>query len=412
MKQAEKHLELEQMKFETFMENASAGVMLINEKGIITASNPLAAELFGYMPGALKNKPMEILLPLNIRYKHKSYENDFFMEASLKLRQQSKDVTGLRKDGSMFPLEVKLGTYKYGKEVFVMAFLTDISERKESEQAIRSLNLELEQKIRDRTEALASTVVKLEQQITETEEAEKELELMLAKEKHLNELKSRFVSIASHEFKTPLSTILSSAYLIQMYTQAEEQVKRNKHIERIVHSVNNLTSILNEFLNVGKLEEGKLMVNPQEIDLESHIKEMMNDCASLLKAGQEIDYIHNGPTNFFTDITLIRHIILNLLTNAIKFSPSDKKVHLWTKIENDRLYVTVRDEGMGIPEEDKKHLFERFFRGSNAMTVQGTGLGLHIVGRYTEMLGGEINCTSQLGKGTSFNLEIPSVSPS
>ena len=334
------------------------------------------------------------------------------MEASLKLRQQSKDVTGLRKDGSMFPLEVKLGTYKYGKEVFVMAFLTDISERKESEQAIRSLNLELEQKIRDRTEALASTVVKLEQQITETEEAEKELELMLAKEKHLNELKSRFVSIASHEFKTPLSTILSSAYLIQMYTQAEEQVKRNKHIERIVHSVNNLTSILNEFLNVGKLEEGKLMVNPQEIDLESHIKEMMNDCASLLKAGQEIDYIHNGPTNFFTDITLIRHIILNLLTNAIKFSPSDKKVHLWTKIENDRLYVTVRDEGMGIPEEDKKHLFERFFRGSNAMTVQGTGLGLHIVGRYTEMLGGEINCTSQLGKGTSFNLEIPSVSPS
>lgn len=407
VRKAEETIEQEQKKFEAFMENASAGVVLINESGLIIASNPLSAQLFGYKIGSLNNMPLEMLLPENIRYKHRSYEMNYFTETNQIPVTKSRDVMGLKSDGSLFPLEVKLGTYKYNKETFVMAFLTDITGRKESENAIRSLNLELEQKIRERTEALASTVVKLEQQIKETEEAEKELEEMLAKEKHLNELKSRFVSIASHEFKTPLSTILSSAYLLQMYTQTEEQGKRNKHIERIVHSVNNLTGILNEFLNVGKIEEGKVILKLSEFNLEAFMREMISDCIVLLKDGQDIDYTAEGPSNFYTDITLFRHIILNLITNAIKFSNPDSIIIIKSIISEDQLTVTISDQGIGIPEEEKKHLFDRFFRASNALSMQGTGLGLHIVSRYTEILGGSIECKSQLGVGTTFIITIP-----
>ena len=233
------------------------------------------------------------------------------------------------------------------------------------------------------------------------------MEELLAKEKHLNELKSRFVSIASHEFKTPLSTILSSAYLLQMYTQSEEQGKRNKHIERIVNSVNNLTGILNEFLNVGKIEEGKVMLKYSEFNLTALLKEMISDCVVLLKEGQELVYNPTGGTEFYTDITLLRHILLNLITNAIKFSEPGKKITISSNITPESLTVTIEDKGIGIPDEEKKHLFDRFFRASNALAMQGTGLGLHIVARYTELLGGAIECMSQLGIGTTFTVSIP-----
>jgi PAS domain S-box-containing protein len=407
LKQAERTLVQEHVKFEAFMEHASSGVLLINQQGVIIASNRMASELFGYPWGSLNNNPFEILVPENIRYKHKIYESNFFKEAESRPMKQTKEVTGLRKDGSLFPVEVKLGTYKNQEELFVIAFLNDISDRIKSEHSIRNLNLELEQKIRERTEALAATVVKLELQIKETEEAEKELEKMLKVEKHLNELKTRFVSIASHEFKTPLSTILSSAYLVQMYTHTDEQSKRDRHIERIVHSVNNLTGILNEFLNLGKLEEGKMNVKPTKFNFESLVKEIINDCSVLLKDKQEIIFIHNGHPEFFTDFILLNHIIVNLLSNAIKFSQKGTFIQINSSIFNDLLKVSIQDQGIGIPEEDLANLFERFFRGSNAVSIQGTGLGLHIVSRYSELLEGKISCKSKLKQGTEFIIEIP-----
>ena len=232
--------------------------------------------------------------------------------------------------------------------------------------------------------------------------AEADLRAALNKEKELSELKSRFVSLASHEFRTPLSTVLSSAYLISKYINTKDNSKREKHVNRIVSSVNQLTDILNDFLSVGKMEEGKIQVHHTNFNIADSIKTITSDFMGLLKSGQKISYEHHGSENVFFDQGMLRHILSNLCSNAIKFSP-EKTIITILSIKNEQgLLISMKDVGMGISEEDFQHLFERFFRGSNVAHIQGTGLGLHIVSKYVELLNGEITCTSKLGEGTEF----------
>ena len=212
--------------------------------------------------------------------------------------------------------------------------------------------------------------------------------------------------MASHEFRTPLSTILSSVSLIGKYTGAEEQDKRDKHILRIRSAVSNLTDILNEFLSLGKIEEGKIQVHLSEFNLKEQLQLIISEIHPILKPLQRINYNHNGHDHANLDVSLVRNIMINLISNAIKFSPEE--ANIWVDSENDgnRITITVRDEGLGIPEDDMKHLFERFFRGKNVVNIQGTGLGLHIVSRYIDLMGGKITVSSQLEKGTEFTLNF------
>jgi signal transduction histidine kinase len=247
------------------------------------------------------------------------------------------------------------------------------------------LNAELEGKVKERTQSL--------------EEA-------LEKEKELNELKSRFVSMASHEFRTPLSTVLSSAYLLAQYSKTEDQPKREKHIQRIVSSVNLLTDILNDFLSVGKIEEGKIQVRISEIDIRETGSTLVTELKTITKPGQEILYTHSGGTDAMLDLALVKHIVLNLVSNAIKFSPENSTVNICTINEKNVLTLSVKDSGVGISEEDQQHLFERFFRGANVTNIQGTGLGLHIVAKYVEIMNGTITFNSTLGQGTEFIIKF------
>lgn len=239
--------------------------------------------------------------------------------------------------------------------------------------------------------------------ITKLKIAEDDLIRALEKERELSELKSRFVSMASHEFRTPLSTILSSAYLLSKYTTTDEQVKREKHLERIISSVNTLTDILNDFLSLGKIEEGKISIRPVEMNICEFINNIVNEIKPVLKPGQTIDYNHAGNEAIFMDKNLLNHIVSNLLSNAIKFSNENSPIEIRTKV-NAGFILSVKDHGIGISAEDQKHLFERFFRGANAMNIQGTGLGLHIVDRYAELMHGKVDCTSELEKGTEFTV--------
>lgn len=247
----------------------------------------------------------------------------------------------------------------------------------------------------------------LTRNISALKKAEKELQEALSKEKELSSLKSRFISIASHEFRTPLSTVLSSAYLLEKYTGSREQPKREKHIERIVTAVNSLTDILNDFLSVGKIEEGRISVKLTNFNIPRLLNGIIDELNPILKKGQQIVYKHIGSEETVLDPSILKHIITNLLSNAIKFSPEEKDISVETNCNYSGLDLKVTDNGIGIPDTDKEHLYERFFRATNVSHIQGTGLGLHIVARYTELLEGSISCSSELEKGTSFELHFP-----
>jgi signal transduction histidine kinase len=263
--------------------------------------------------------------------------------------------------------------------------------------------MQLEELVKERTRKLSETVQQLEIQIKEAKEKDVQLREAFEREKELGELKSKFVSLASHEFRTPLTTILSSAYLVSQYKSYDDQPKREKHIEKIVSSVNMLDDILSDFLSVGRIEEGKIKVKVTKFDVSDFINVYINQLNPILKNGQKIIQEYKGDSTVdFLDQNLFKHILMNLISNAIKFSPENSAIHLSISNFKNRLTLSVKDEGIGIPEEDIKHLFERFYRATNASNIQGTGLGLHIVAKYAELMNGTILCKSHTGKGTEF----------
>lgn len=250
-------------------------------------------------------------------------------------------------------------------------------------EAFLGINVRIEQKIRERTRFLSEA---------------------LQKEKELNLMKSRFVSMASHEFRTPVSGILTSANLLSKYTTTEDQPKRDKQIANIISSVDMLIGILNDFLSVGKIDEGKVMVRLSALNIKEYLEKILMEMRAIIKNGCRIEYRHEGGDIIYSDAILLRHIIINLISNAEKFSFDNGVVEILTRNTDEAFTLSVKDYGIGIPEEDKEYLFGLFFRGANAGNVQGTGLGLYIVAKYTELLNGKIEYKTALNKGTEFIL--------
>jgi PAS domain S-box-containing protein len=410
------------LRLQTIIETAIDGIITIDEKGIIETVNPAAANLFGYLPEELIGKNIRILMPSPYRQQHDDYIERYKATGEARIIGIGREVPGMRKDGSIFPMRLAVSeVFLENKRVFT-GICHDLSDVKKAEEKIRKLNEELEEKVIERTEELASVVnkllntnKKLQYEVQERKSAEtalresaKEIQKALEKEKELSELKSRFVSMASHEFRTPLSTILSSISLLSRYTESSQQEKRDKHIQRIKSAVRNLTGILNDFLSLSKLEEGKIENQPFEFELQELCPEVIDEIQGLLKDGQEI--IHEGihtPMAVHWDKRLVKNILFNLLSNAIKYSDEGKKIFLKERLEGDYLLIDITDQGIGIPEADQVYLFTRFFRAANAMNIQGTGLGLNIVKRYIDLVGGSITFDSQLNVGTTFTVCLP-----
>ncbi len=533
--------------FHALFNFASIGILITNSRGEIQMANNYIATQFGYTQDELIGEKVELLIPTRYRERHVHHRNNFGDNPHSRPMGLGMELAGQKKDGTEFPVEVSLGHYTIDAEHYSLAFINDITQRKETEQAIIQLNTHLEEKVKEGTQSLAITVEQLGNQIKETErkdaelervntflnniwnhagaiifvtdedgmvqffnpaaeralgykvsdvlgsinvatfhletelaqkaeelsvgtgkpvaatfdvlkvaattgdnnnqewhyvrqdgstffvslnitqlkdahdeisgflciaidisekkKAETELRAALEKEKELNELKSRFVSMASHEFRTPLSAVLSSAYLLSKYSKEEEQPQREKHIRRIISSVTSLTEILDDFLSVGKIEEGNIEANYREYNITEQMNEVIADVQHLLKKGQTIKYEHAGSNaKVYLDASMMKHIVTNLLSNAIKFSNEGTVVDLTTENKGRKFVLAVEDHGLGIPEEDRENLFKRFFRSSNVTNIQGTGLGLHIVSKYTELMNGKIDCNSQLGKGTKFTI--------
>jgi PAS domain S-box-containing protein len=369
-------------EYAALFNNAAIGIIIVDGKGKILLTNEFALKQFDYNPGELLGKEIEILIPSRYKERHINHRNNYYhSNPHSRPMGSGMDLFAVKKSGKEFPVEVSLSTYHTDEGQFAIAFVSDISIRKQSENELVKLNAELEEKVNERTQSLTEA---------------------LEKEKELNELKSRFVSMASHEFRTPLSTILSSAYLVTKYVETEEQPKRDKHIQRIVSSVNTLNDILNDFLSVGKIEEGKIQLRFSETNIEELITIISNELRTILKPNQQIFYKNSGKKSFMVDPTLLKHIVMNLVSNAIKFSPENSPIHINTVISDTDFTLSVKDSGLGISKEDQHHLFERFFRGTNVTNIQGTGLGLHIVAKYAELMNGKVTCKSELDEGTEF----------
>ncbi len=398
----------------SLFENATEGIILTDQTGKIVLVNPAAQRIFGYTSEELVGHPIEVLIPQRVQLHHKELRKNFYQDPQNRAMGHGRDLNARRKDGSDMPVEVSLSHYQRDGELFVIAFVIDITERKRIEGNIkrqqqeleqmagdmRRLNAQLEAKVEERTLILKEALKKLE-------ESQQELNESLSKEKQLNEIKSRFVSMASHEFRTPLSTILSSATLVSKYSGAEENDKRERHLRKIKDSVSHLNNLLEDFLSLGKLEEGKVSVSISSFGVKEFIDDIIEEMRVIQKKGQQIICSYEGEENFTTDKRLLKNILINLFSNAFKFSADDSSVWIHIKNVNRHLNVVIKDEGVGIPEEDQAHLFTTFFRGKNVTNIEGTGLGLPIVKRYVDLLKGNVLLKSQLGQGTTVNFTLP-----
>ncbi len=410
------------IRLTAIIETATDGIITIDVNGIIEMANSAAAELFGYSKEEMLGNNIRMLMPSPYAGQHDSYISNYLRTGHAKIIGIGREVTGQRKNGSIFPMRLSISEVNLKDRRLFTGIVHDLTEEKEAEEEIRQLNAELEDRVEARTEELVNAVNKLldinrqlEREVVDRQKAENalrknEAEIIkaLEAEKELSQLKSRFVSIASHEFRTPLSTILSSADLIEAYTKAEQQEKRLKHTGRIKSSVSNLTAILNDFLSLSKLEEGAVQVELSEFELISFCKSVLEELHGVLKPNQRIVHAHSPDNHvILLDKKLLRNILFNLFSNASKYSPDGSTIHCSTKVEHGQLFLEVRDEGIGIPREDQQHLFTRFFRAHNVENIQGTGLGLNIVRRYVELLNGRISFESEEGVGTTFYIQIP-----
>lgn len=248
--------------------------------------------------------------------------------------------------------------------------------------------------------------------ITELKMMESNLKRALEKEKNLNSLRSRFVTMASHEFRTPLTTILSSVFLLANYTGADYAVKKSLHINKIKRAVHGLTELLNEFLSLGKLEEGKVKVACSETLIKEYADELLIELDPIKKTGQIITFQYFGKDiPVLTDQQLLKNILNNLLSNAIKYSPPDSEIEFTISLKEDNMQITVSDHGIGIPHEEQRHIFKRFYRAANVNNIEGTGLGLNIARKYIRLLKGSISFQSEIEKGTTFDVSLPVIVP-
>ncbi|MFZ1688515.1 MAG: PAS domain-containing sensor histidine kinase [Flavobacteriales bacterium] len=378
---------------ELLFATAAEGLVLVDARGVILMKNPRLGEMFGYAPGELLGQSIEILIPQAARQRHTEHRDRYNARPVQRSMGIGMDLHGVRKDGSEIPVEVSLNHFAVHGVHYVMGLVTDITLRRKAEEELQRTNDELEDRVEQRTAELTA--------------AENNLREALVKEKELHTLKSRFVSMASHEFRTPLSTIMGSVDLIGRYTQDMSNGKVEKHVARIRAKVREMTAMLNEFLSLEKIDQGQVVCTPAELDIVHLCIEMIEELRLLAKRGQSIDYDHDGSERTVTlDSQMLGHVISNLVTNAVKYSPEDTRVQLRTSIGGGRLLITVKDHGIGIPKEDQQHLFERFFRGANVANIQGTGLGLNIIKRYLDLMDGSIRFKSVPGD-TVFTVELP-----
>ncbi|WP_165731472.1 PAS domain-containing sensor histidine kinase [Polaribacter sp. 20A6] len=400
--------------FNVLFEAVSEGVVVVNDQQNIVSVNSSVERMFGYDTGELINKPLNILIPKNYHAGHGAHFKGFMKNKEKRQMGNGRDLYGARKNGAIFPLEAGLNPFQIEGQTFIMALIIDISVRKQQEEEIHQLNNDLEKKVCERTKELSKTVhelktvnIELDKENHKRLEAENKIKDALKKQKELNELKTKFLSLVSHEFKTPLSGILTSTMLLGKYKLAEQQEKRDKHLETITNKVHYLNNILNDFLSIEILETGKVNYKFHTFKLSKVVDEVIYNANMLLKVGQRIKYPEDiDDISLLQDEKTIALALSNLINNAIKYSPENSEIDIKIKQDSTTTTIKIKDQGIGIPKADQKNIFNRYFRAENALLTEGTGIGLNIIKSHLQNLGGTITFESEENIGSTFTLKI------
>lgn len=405
------------------LETAIDAIIIINAQGTILLLNQGAAMIFGYEKDELLLKNVSILTPEPHFSQHDQYIKNHIQTGINKIIGIGREVVGVKKDGTQFPVRLAVSKFIVEEQIYFTGVIHDLTAQKEVEQKLIYVNKNLENLVDSRTGQLRESIHQLsannqalETEINERIEIEKKLKLRekellnaLEKERDLNLLKSRFVSIASHEFRTPLANILSSINLIERYDTEETRDKKNNHLSKIKNNIHYLNGILNEFLTLTRIEEGKFNIKLESIDLIQLVHEITDEFNLLKKPEQtlQMNYETNPDYHILTDQNCVRHIINNLIANAVKYSGDTSKIEINIRDSGSQTEISVADDGIGIPESEQKFIFDIFYRGSNVLNIQGTGLGLNIVKKYLDVLQGTINFKSKENEGTQFTIKLP-----
>lgn len=347
------------------------GIITIDNRGRIESMNPSARKIFGYTEEELKGKNISVLMPEPDKSRHDGYLSHYHNTGEKKIIGKGREVRGLRKDGSQFPFRLAVSEVQYEDRVIYAGFIHDLSKEKEAEENLKKYTFELEELVENRTKTL-------KQMLCELEEAKEEANNSLEKEKELSRMKSRFVSMASHEFRTPLSSMQLSVVLIEKYLQISDDEQILKHLHKVKHSITGLNSILNDFLSLEKLDSGIVEAQYESFDILQFCEEIAEEMQLISKEDQIIIYQHSGSEKIVRlDQNLLRNCLINLISNAIKYSGEHTLIEFFSEVNEEQYVFSIKDNGLGIPEEDQPFLFQPFFRAHNTGNIPGTGLGLH-----------------------------------
>jgi len=401
--------------FDILFDAIPEGAIVVNQNQVIVAANTAVEKMFGYDTEELNNQSLNVLIPNRFKTKHKGNFNLFVERNEMRKIEHSLNLYGINKNNQKFPVEIGLNPFKIDDDTYVIALIMDVTARKKTAKKIENLNLHLEKRIFERTAQLNNTITQLkelnvsyENEIRQKLEAENKIKAALKREKELNELKTKFLSLVSHEFKTPLSGILTSAMLLSKYNLSEQQEKRDKHIKTIASKVRYLNNILNDFLSIERLESNNANYKFTTFNLSKIVNEVVYNANLLLKNGQKINIPNNTDDYIlYQDEKFLELALSNIIYNAIKYSPQNTTIDLEVSKNNQKVVFKVIDEGIGIPEKEQKFIFNRYFRAENVLNEQGTGIGLNIVKSHLENLGGNIYFKSKVNRGSVFTFELP-----
>lgn len=410
-----KKLEIFNILFEAIPE----GVIIVDHNQRITSVNASAEKMFGYSKGELLHEFINILIPVKYQTTHKKHFSYFIKRNNQNYSRRGIYLFGIKKSGEEFPIQFSLNSFKFKNETYIMSLIIDMSKRKKAEEKIDSLKKQLEQKVIQKTAELNKTISQLKKinknykkEIRKRIEVETNMKLALKKEKELNDLKTKFLSMVSHEFKTPLSGILTSAILLEKYKLTEQQENRERHLNTITRKVHYLNNILNDFLSMERIDSSNIHYKFSSFNLSKVVNEVVYNANMLLKPGQKINIPHNSDDYIiYQDEKILELILSNLIHNAIKYSPKNTMINLEIEQNTTSIQFLIIDEGIGIPKNDQKFVFNRYFRSENVVNTPGTGIGLNIVKSHVENLDGSITFKSVENKGSVFKVELPLKQP-
>lgn len=394
------------------------GLCIANDAGEIVMNNSACEEIFGYEPGELFGKSIDILIPEPHRNIHHYHFESYFQHPRKFKKGKGREFLGRHKNGEILDLEIGLNFFEYEGKRYGKALISEIGTRKKKVSEIKESNRRLESEVDRRTQLLTQAVSDLEkanfllkEEVEERIRAEENAKRAFEKEKELSQMQAKFLSMVSHEFKTPLSGILTSASLVEKYNEKRPNERISTHVATIKNLVLQLNDILDDFLFLENSESGRYQFSSSSFIICDLIRKIVSDAAALMKPGQKFDIVAcKKSVPVVQDRKVVDIILRNIIYNSIKYSPANSTIHVKIRI-NDGVDIEIRDEGIGIPEEAKEHIFDRFYRAKNVLHIQGTGIGLNIVRRHLRSMNGSIEVRSKENEGTTVSLSLPLLGP-